>query len=175
MWLLKQLHLLVPIGNIKLSPITWTVIPAMLCIMLKTIEVVLKVFNLDLTITNQPTGVLLKGILSNKHYFTLTLRITKWFEWLEITLNDQTESVDNLRRRDSFHQYELENLQSKGPNDYEVALFWCVILFKFLTVLIFSSSTHYIYCSMYIISTIIYVPTLFYYILLLLLSLSLLL
>ena len=39
----------------------------------QTIEVVLKVFNLDLTITNQPTGVLLKGILSNKHYFTLTL------------------------------------------------------------------------------------------------------
>ena len=63
MWLLKYLDLSVLEGNIALSQITWTVVPAMLCFFLHTnhaqnnAQSVLKVFNHDLTITNQTIGV----------------------------------------------------------------------------------------------------------------------
>ena len=40
------------------------------------IQVVLKVFDLDSRIRSQPIGISLKGILSNKRHFTLTLRMT---------------------------------------------------------------------------------------------------
>ena len=43
-------------------------------------------------------------------------------DW-ESTLIDQTESVDNLRRRESFWQYELDTFQPKGLNQRNVALF----------------------------------------------------
>ena len=39
-------------------------------------QVVLKVFDLDLTITSQPIGVSLKGILLNKRHFMLILKMT---------------------------------------------------------------------------------------------------
>ena len=39
-------------------------------------QVALKDFNLDLTATSRPMGVLLKRIPSNKHHFTLALRMT---------------------------------------------------------------------------------------------------
>ena len=41
----------------------------------------------------------------------------------ESTLIDQTESVDNLRRRESFWQYELDTFQPNGLNERDVALF----------------------------------------------------
>ena len=43
-------------------------------------------------------------------------------DW-ESTLIDQTESVDNLRRRESFWQYELNTFQPNGLNERDVALF----------------------------------------------------
>ena len=43
-------------------------------------------------------------------------------DW-EITLIDQTESVDDLRRRESFWQYELDTFQPNGLNERDVALF----------------------------------------------------
>ena len=43
-------------------------------------------------------------------------------DW-EITLIDQTASVDNLRRRESFCQYELDTFHSNGLNERDVALF----------------------------------------------------
>ena len=43
-------------------------------------------------------------------------------DW-EITLIDQTESVDNLRRRESFWQYEIDTFQPNGLNERDVALF----------------------------------------------------
>ena len=39
-------------------------------------QVVLKVFDLDSTAKSQPIGISLKRILSNKHHFMLTLRMT---------------------------------------------------------------------------------------------------
>ena len=43
-------------------------------------------------------------------------------DW-EITLIDQTESVGDLRRRESFWQYELDTFQPNGLNECDVALF----------------------------------------------------
>ena len=43
-------------------------------------------------------------------------------DW-EITLIDQVESVDDLRRRESFWQYELDIFQTNGLNERDVALF----------------------------------------------------
>ena len=43
-------------------------------------------------------------------------------DW-ESTLIDQTESVDKLRRRESFWQYELDTFQPNGLNERDVALF----------------------------------------------------
>ena len=43
-------------------------------------------------------------------------------DW-KITLIDQTESVDDLRRRESFRQYELDTFQPNGLNGRDVALF----------------------------------------------------
>ena len=43
-------------------------------------------------------------------------------DW-EITLIDQTDSVDNFRRRESFWQYELDSLQPNGLNERDVTLF----------------------------------------------------
>ena len=54
-------------------------------------------------------------------------------DW-EITLIAQTESVDDLRRREPFWQYERNTLQPNWLNELDVAL-------------IFSGLTHYIYCS----------------------------
>ena len=45
-------------------------------------QVVLKAFDLDLTITSQPIGVSLKGIPSNMRHFTVTLRITNIMVWM---------------------------------------------------------------------------------------------
>ena len=78
----KHLDLSVPKKNIALSLGTWTWVPKMLCISFhakhvqKNTQVVLKTSYLDLTITSQPIGISLKGIPSNKHHFTLTLRMT---------------------------------------------------------------------------------------------------
>ena len=43
-------------------------------------------------------------------------------DW-EITLTDQTDSVEDLRRRESFQQYELDTFQPNGLNERDVALF----------------------------------------------------
>ena len=43
-------------------------------------------------------------------------------DW-EITLIDQTDSVDNLRRRDSFWHYELDTFQPNGLNERDMKLF----------------------------------------------------
>ena len=42
-------------------------------------------------------------------------------DW-KITLNDQTDSVDNLRR-ESSGQYELDTFQPNGLNECDVTLF----------------------------------------------------
>ena len=87
------------------------------------IQGVLKVFALDLTITSQPIGVSLNTVEQasfhahfedGKHH-----GINDW----EITLIDQTDSVDDLRRRESFWQYELDTFQPNGLNERDVALF----------------------------------------------------
>ena len=41
----------------------------------------------------------------------------------EITLIDQTDSVDYLRRKESFWQYKLDTFQSNGLNERDAALF----------------------------------------------------
>ena len=43
-------------------------------------------------------------------------------DW-EITLIDQVESVDDLRRRESFWQYEHDTFKPNGLNERDVALF----------------------------------------------------
>ena len=43
-------------------------------------------------------------------------------DW-EITLIDQMVIVDNLKRRESFLQYELDTFQPNGLNERDVALF----------------------------------------------------
>ena len=43
---------------------------------------------------------------------------------MEITLIDQTESKDDLKRRESFWQYKLDTFQPNGLNERDVALFW---------------------------------------------------
>ena len=43
-------------------------------------------------------------------------------DW-EIPLIDQAESVDDLSKRESFWQYELDNFQPNGLNERDVALF----------------------------------------------------
>ena len=48
-------------------------------------------------------------------------------DW-EITLIDQTDSVDNLRRTESFWQHELHTFQPNELNECDVALFWCFYL-----------------------------------------------
>ena len=67
-------------------------------------------------------------------------------DW-EITLIDQAESVDDIRGRESFRQYELNTFQVNGLNERDVALFWCVWLLYLCIVFIFSGLTHYIYFS----------------------------
>ena len=42
---------------------------------------------------------------------------------LIVTLCDQTDSVDNLRRRESFREDELDTFQSNGPNKLDTAPF----------------------------------------------------
>ena len=73
---------------------------------------------------------------------------------LKITLIDQTDNVDDLKRRESFQKYEMDIFQQNGLSERSVTLFWCVYLFKFYTFFIFSGLHHYIYCST-LISTII--------------------
>ena len=41
----------------------------------------------------------------------------------EVKLNDQTDNVEDLRKRESFWQHELETFQPNGLNEREVALF----------------------------------------------------
>ena len=43
-------------------------------------------------------------------------------DW-EVRLIDQTDNVEDLRKRESFWQHELETFQSNGLNEREVALF----------------------------------------------------
>ena len=70
-------------------------------------------------------------------------------DW-ESTLVNQAESVDDLRRRESFWQYELDSFQSNGLNERDVILFWCVhsfdVLLNLYIVFIFNGLTHYVYC-----------------------------
>ena len=43
-------------------------------------------------------------------------------DW-EVRLIDQTDNVEDLRKRESFWQHELETFQPNGLNEREVALF----------------------------------------------------
>ena len=81
-------------------------------------------------------------------------------EW-EITLIDQKKNVDNPRKRESFWQYQLDTFKPNGLNESDVSLFSCVYLLSFYVVFIFSSLTHYTYCSTII--SIITLHILFYY------------
>ena len=139
LWLLKILDLSLHKENIhySLSLITWTAVPAMLCIIFfhakhtqNNTQAVLKVLNLDLTITSQAIWVALKGLPPNKRHFTLTLRMANIMV-LIITLSDQTDSIDNLRRRESIREDELDTFQSNGPNELDTAPFERLIYLTF--------------------------------------------
>ena len=43
-------------------------------------------------------------------------------DW-EVRLIDQTDNAEDLRKRESFWQHELETFQPNGLNEWEVALF----------------------------------------------------
>ena len=43
-------------------------------------------------------------------------------DW-EVRLIDQSDSTEDLRKRESFWQYELDTCQPNGLNEREVALF----------------------------------------------------
>ena len=43
-------------------------------------------------------------------------------DW-ELRLIDQTDNVEDLRKRESFWQHELDTFQPNGLNEQEVALF----------------------------------------------------
>ena len=45
-------------------------------------------------------------------------------DW-EVRLIDQTDNVEELRKRESFWQHELDTFQPNGLNEREVALFLC--------------------------------------------------
>ena len=95
-------------------------------------QVVLKVSDAGLTITSQPIGITLntvKQALFHAHFEDDKHHgMSDW----EITLIDQTESVDNLRRRESFWQYELDTFQPNGLNERDVALFYVFIYLTFI-------------------------------------------
>ena len=44
-------------------------------------------------------------------------------DW-EVRLIDQSDSTENLRKRESLWQHELDTFQSNGLNEREVALFY---------------------------------------------------
>ena len=177
-WLLKHLDISVLKENIALSPF----IPAMLCIFFhakhpqnKT-QVVLKVLDLDLAITNQPIGVSLKGIPSYKRNFTFTLRITNIVAWvigkLPSLIKQMVQKI--LVEASLFGRINSTHSSQIGLNERDVALSWRVYLLNLNTVFIFSVLTHYTYCST-LISVIILRVLIIYYITLLLLWLLLLL
>ena len=61
-------------------------------------------------------------------------------DW-EVRLIDQTDNVEDLRKRESFWQHELETFQPNGLNECKVALF-DIYLSSFFVIL-----THNIYCK----------------------------
>ena len=86
--------------------------------------VVLKVSELDLTITSQPVGISLKGMPLFPKQASFHAHCEddehRGMSDCEITHIDQTESVDDLRRRESFLQYELDSFQPNGLNECDV-------------------------------------------------------
>ena len=75
-------------------------------------------------------------------------------DW-EISLIDQIDSVEDLRRRESCWQYELNTFQPNGLDECDVAPFRCVYLLNLLIFFIFSGLTYYIYGSTFIFTIII--------------------
>ena len=131
--------------NIALSPITWTVVPLMLCIFFRAkhvqsnTQVVLKASTLDFFNENTVKQASFHAHFEDDKHHGMS-------DW-EITLIDQTKSVDNLRRKESFWQYQLNTFQPNRLNECNLALFWCAYLLKFYNVFIFTAMTHYIYCN----------------------------
>ena len=101
----------------------------MLCIffhakhVLNNTQVVRKVFDLYLRIISQPiriSGNTVKEASFHAHFEDVKHHgMSDW----EINLVDQAESVDDLRRRESFWQYELDTFQPNGLNERDAALF----------------------------------------------------
>ena len=54
----------------------------------------------------------------------------------EITLINQTDSVEDLWRGESFWQYELNTFQTNGLNERDVALFLCVLKSYYILLLL---------------------------------------
>ena len=52
-------------------------------------------------------------------------------DW-EVRLIDETDNVEDLRKRESFWQYELDTFQPNGLNEQGVALFLSLTLVLFL-------------------------------------------
>ena len=77
----------------------------------------------------------------------LTLRMTNMVWEIGNLLSVAKQYVDDIRRIQSFWQYELDIFQQNGLNDCDVAVFWCVYLLNLDVIFIFSSLGHYIYCS----------------------------
>ena len=90
-WQMKQLDLSVLKEKIVLSPITWNVVLAMkylFCAKHATNnkQVIQKVPDQDVIITNQPIVVSLKGIASIIISHSLYGWQTSWYEWLKISV-----------------------------------------------------------------------------------------
>ena len=63
-------------------------------------------------------------------------------DW-EVRLIDQTDNVEQLRKRDPFWQHELDTFQPNGLNEHEVAPFLMLKLKSSFFVML----THNIYCN----------------------------
>ena len=106
LWPLKPSDLSVSEGNITSGLITWILVPGMFCIFFhakhaqNNAQTVIKVFDLDLIISNYFIKRNTVKQVSFHPHFEDDKRhgMSDW----EITLIDQTDSVDNLRRRGVF-------------------------------------------------------------------------
>ena len=83
-------------------------------------------------ITNEPIGVLFKREKSSKCHFKLFDKGYNVVSDCKITLTDQIDSTENLRRRESFEQNELDTFESNGLNEgvmwpFFVGLFYFLI------------------------------------------------
>ena len=132
LWLVKHLDLSVLKENISLSAVTWTVVPTISCIIFHSnhvqnnTQIVLKVSDLDLKIKREPIKRnIFKEAPFHAHFESYKHGMSDW----EITLINQTESVDDLRSL--FCSINSTPSNQNGLNKRDVALSWCVYLLHY--------------------------------------------